>query len=361
MLASRLHWRLLIGTILVLMAAAWLAPRWFAAPGIDENRVLASAPGWPHRLAELRTFREGADAYVADHFPSRPHLIGLLNRVRMVVGVSGASRVIVGRDGWLFFDNDSHLGDARNDPSLTGPEIRRWLVELAARTETVKALGATYLVFSPPYKDVMYPQNGPAWYHGPSPRRPAPTLTSFAAATGAGEVVYPYAGIRRATDAGQPTYVRNDTHWSGFGAYAGYVALMNALHAKGLAEGPLPLSAFQRIDPKYGTGPRDLALMLGVANLVRLDYPNFDNAPGQVQLRRTYLSDKQNWTSPQVVDTGQVGKPVLQLTRGFLFERTAAVPLSAFQPDHPVSQSGRILATGPHRAVPAEYRRLRSD
>ena len=161
--------------------------------------MLAPAPAWPHQLSESGTFRKTADAYVADHFPSRPHLIGLLNRARMLVGVSGASRVIVGRDGWLFFDNDSHMGDARNDPFLTGPEIRRWLVELAARTETVRALGATYLVFSPPYKDVMYPQNGPAWYHGPSPRRPAPTLASFAAASAASASSAPRAGRRRSS------------------------------------------------------------------------------------------------------------------------------------------------------------------
>ncbi len=314
-LASQNHWRLLIGTILVLMTAGWLAPRWLKAPGIDENRTLAPAPAWPHRLADLRTFRKTADAYVADHFPIRPHLIGLLNRVRMMAGVSGSKRVIVGRDGWLFFDNDTHLGDARDDPAITGPEIRRWLIVLAGRTEAVNRLGAAYVVFSPPYKDVMYPQKGPSWYHGPSSRRPVVTLLPLAAASGAGEIVYPYAEIRRATDAGQPTYVRNDTHWSGFGAYAGYVVLMNALHAKGLTEGPLPLSAFRRIDPAYGKGPRDLALMLGVANMVGLDYPNFENSPGQVQLRRTYLGSKHDWTGPQVVDTGQTGKPVLQLTR----------------------------------------------
>ncbi len=315
MYASRLHWRLLIGTVLVLFAAAWLAPRWLKAPGIDENRVLAPAPAWPHQASDLKAFRKAADAYVADHFPSRPHLIGLLNRLRMMAGVSGSARVIVGRDGWLFFDNDTHLGDARNDPAITGPEIRRWLLVLAGRTEQMKGLGATYLVFSPPYKDVIFPQKGPAWYRGPSPARPAVTLPPLAAASGAGEILYPYAGIRRATDAGQPTYIRSDTHWTGFGAYAGYVALMNALHAKGLTEAPLPLSAFRRQDPVRGKGPRDLALMLGVANSVNLDYPNFDNSPGQVRLQRTYLGPKHDWTAPQVVDTGQAGKPVLQLTR----------------------------------------------
>ena len=165
MLASRLHWGLLIGTILVLMAAAWLAPRWVPAPSIQENRVLAAAPAWPRRLEDIKTFRQGADAYVADHFPIRTYLIAVLNRVRMMVGVSGSSRVIVGRNGWLFFDNDSHMGAARGDPPMVGPEVRQWLITLAGRTEMLKARGVPYLVVSPPSKEVIYPQFGPAWYH----------------------------------------------------------------------------------------------------------------------------------------------------------------------------------------------------
>ena len=55
--APRLHWRLLVGTILVLMTAAWLAPLWVRPPGIQENRVLAQRPAWPKRLEEVKAFR----------------------------------------------------------------------------------------------------------------------------------------------------------------------------------------------------------------------------------------------------------------------------------------------------------------
>ena len=72
-LAARLHWRLLIGTILVLMATAWAGPRFVRPPGIQENRVLAAKPAWPTHLRDLGEFRKAADAYVADHFPARPH------------------------------------------------------------------------------------------------------------------------------------------------------------------------------------------------------------------------------------------------------------------------------------------------
>src|ERR1700690_1031880 len=101
MFASRLHWRLLIGTVLVLMAATWLAPRWVRPPDIQENRILAEKPAWPQRIQDFAAYRKAADAYVADHFPARPMLIGALNRLRMLAGVSGSNRVIIGRQGWL--------------------------------------------------------------------------------------------------------------------------------------------------------------------------------------------------------------------------------------------------------------------
>jgi hypothetical protein len=312
--ASRLHWRLLIGTILVLFAAAWLAPRFVHAPDVQENRVLAAKPERPHGLSGFDAFRKQADAYVADHFPARPHLIGGLNRLRMLIGVSGSSRVIVGRDGWLFFDDDTHLGAARADPPMSTLEIRNWLLNLAGRTEAVRARGAPYLVVSPPVKETIYPRRGPRWFHGPNPNRPAILLPRLAQASGAGEVLYLHPQVAAATKAGEKTYSLHDTHWTGYGAYAGYVGLMNRLHAMGLTERPLPFSAFQRV-PNIGKGPRDLALMLGVSSFVDLDYPHFDTRPGLVTGQVSYLTAKQDWTAPQVIDTDKAGKPVLLMTR----------------------------------------------
>jgi hypothetical protein len=313
-LASRTHWRLLIGTVLVLMAAAWIAPRFVPKPDIQENRILAGAPAWPTRPGELDAFRKQADAYVADHFPARPHLIGAFNRLRMLAGVSGSERVIVGRGGWLFFDDDTHLGAARGDPPMGAPEIRSWLSSLAGRTEYLRARGIPYLIVSPPVKETIYPQLGPAWYSGPSPARPAILLPKLAQASGAGEVLYLHPELAQATRRGAKTFSLHDTHWTGYGAYAGYVGLMTRLHAMGLTDGPLPLSAFQRV-PNIGKGPRDLALMLGVSSFVDLDYPHFDTRPGLITAQTRYLTAKHDWTAPQVIDTDQAGKPVLLMTR----------------------------------------------
>ena len=316
MLASRLHWRLLIGTILVLMAAVWLAPLAVKAPDIQENRILAAKPAWPAHPRDIAAFRKATDAYVADHFPARRHLIGALNRLRMLAGVSGSNRVILGRDGWLFYDDDTHLGAARGDPAMVGPEIRQWLITLAGRDEYVRAHGARYLVLTPAATEVVYPQHGPAWYNGPNPERPTLMLPKLAVASGAGEVLYLYPQLAAATRAGQKTFSRHDTHWTGYGAYAGYAGLMTRLHDLGLTtEGPKPLSAFRQNDFPPERGPRDLALMLGVSSFVHLDFPHIDDRAGEGGITTSYLSPKTDWTAPQVVDTGQTGKPVLMMTR----------------------------------------------
>ena len=315
-LASRFHWRLLTLTIVVLIAAAWLAPRFVRPPDIQENRVLATKPDWPAHLSDLDAFRKAVDAYVADHFPARPHLIGGLNRLRMLAGVSGSKRVIIGRDGWLFFDDDTHLGAARGDPPLVGPQVRQWLLTLAGRTEYVAAHGARYLILTPAAKEVIYPEHGPAWYRGPSPERPAILLPKLAREAGAGEVIYLSPQLAAATKAGQKTFSRHDTHWTGYGAYAGYVGLMTRLHAFGLtAEGPRPLSDFHPLDFPPERGPRDLALMLGVSSFVHLDFPHLGANGGDPAIITTFLGSKTDWTAPQVVETGMVGKPILLMTR----------------------------------------------
>ena len=315
MTASRTHWRLLIATVLALMAVAWIAPRFVRAPQIQENRVLAQKPAWPRRPEDFRAFRTAAEAYVADKFPVRPHLIGLLNRLRLAVGVTGSPRVIVGRDGWLFYDDDSHLGAARNDPPVTAPELRGWLAAMAGRHEALQARGIPYLVVAPPVKEALYPQFGPAWYSGPNDDRFAITAPRLAAAAGAGDVLYLLAPVAEATRAGQLTFSRHDTHWTGYGAYAGYVGLLERLHSLEVTDEPRPMTDFESVGGSQKRRPRDLAKMLGVTDFVAIDYPRIENPQGMAKLKVTYLSNRRDWTAPQIWETGEVGKPVLLMIR----------------------------------------------
>ncbi|HVI30638.1 alginate O-acetyltransferase AlgX-related protein [Phenylobacterium sp.] len=313
MLASRLHWRILIATVLLMMAAAFVAPRFVRAPDVDENRVLASRPAWPKDLAGFRAFRKEADKYVADKFPVRPHLIGLLNRARMVFGVSGSPRVVVGREGWLFFDGGDHMAASR-DPPPAPADTRAWLGGLAGRTEALRARGVPYLVLVPPMQEAVYPQHAPHWYRL-NPDRRAVRFAELARTTGAGDVIYLHEAMVAATRRGVKTYSLHDTHWTGPGAWEGYAALMRRLKALGVVtEDPRPVSDFQELRPGHPNKPRNLALMLGVASFVDVDYLELGDPAAEARSTITWLDPVHDWTKPHVIETGETGKPVLMMT-----------------------------------------------
>jgi hypothetical protein len=309
------HWRWLTGLTMLSLAAGFLAPLALKAPDLDERRTLSGFPAWPRRPGELAAFRKGVDTYVADRFPARPYLIAGLNALRAPFGVSGSERVIIGRDGWLFFDNGTHLGAARNDPALPPAEVDAILTSLAGRTEAAARKGARYLVLVPPQKEIIYPQMGPPWYRGPDPARPGAMLPRLAQASQAGEVLYLGDALVQPTHWGLKTFSPLDTHWTGLGAYEGYAALMRRLQALGVTtEGPRPLTDFREAHPR-SYDPHDLAQMLGGGGRARIDYPQFSDPAAELTMKTTWLTANRTWTGAQVIDTGQAGKPVALITR----------------------------------------------
>jgi len=306
------HWRTLTAACVAVLVAGLLLPRSLPPPGLQENRDPTPAPSPPRSVTELRAWPKAMDGYVADAFPARKHLIAALNYLRYRMGVSGASQVIVGRDGWLYYDNGTHLGAARNDPTFTDDQARDWLAGLAGRTEWLQARGVHHLVLIGPDKEMIVPEHGPRWFSGPDPNRPAPLLARLNATAKAGEIIDPSALLRQQARWGLNVYNPYETHWTGLGAYKAYVMVMRRLAAAGVTDGPRPLTAFAEItdDPFK---PRNLSEMLGIASYVDADYQQFRD-PASTS-KTVWLTEKQHWAAPQVIETGQGGKPVLLMLR----------------------------------------------
>lgn len=278
-------------------------------PEVVENRRLAELPSAVGLLRNFGTWRSGVDAWLADRFPARQHLIGALNYLRYKLGYSGTSRVIVGRDGWLFYDDGSHLSQVRPG-NLSNADVDAWVRELKARSELLRASGIPYLVLAAPVKESLYRERVPA-YLTASGTTTVEMLAAGVAAAGLDNYVDLHAPLRRAKTAGVPVYSPHDTHWSGEGAYAAYVELMRALAARDVEARVLPRSAFHAPAPGSMPVPQDLAFMLGVSSFIRPDYPQLiaDAAPSRI----TWLGTGRDWTADRVIDTGASG-PVLMLT-----------------------------------------------
>jgi SGNH hydrolase-like domain, acetyltransferase AlgX len=307
------HWRALVGLTVLTLASGFLLPKVAVAPDLQEKRVLATLPAPMARLGDFDDYRKELDAYVADQFPARPFLIGWLSAARLPFGISGTDRVIIGKQGWMFYDNDSHLGAARNAPPIDAAGARQALNVLAGRTEYLRQRGIKYLMVSPPQKEALYPQMGPYWFKA-SPGRAGMVLPEAAKASAAGDLLYLFDTMREPAQSSMKLFSRHDTHWSGLGAYYGYVGMMHRLESMGIGDGPRPLSDFQP-KPIVPWGPRDLSLMLGVSSFVRFEYQEYSDRPIEGQLTTIYLGADHSWTGPQVIDTGLVGKPVLLMTR----------------------------------------------
>lgn len=299
---------------LVAILAAMHFPKWLGPePDLAENRVLVSFPAWPADAAGWMAFPKAVDAYVQDRFPARGRLIAWLNLLRYRVGDSGSSRVIVGRHGWLFYDDGSQLGAARASIPLTDAEAARWVRTLAARTQRLAQQDVTYLVLVPPMKERVYPEHAPAWFVDGGPETDALRLSREARDAGHDTVVYLLPDVLRAKYESPPAYSRFDTHWTGFGAHRAYLALADRLRGSKAEIEAWPIERYRQLPMQPHAGPRDLGLMLGIAGFVRQEYPQHEFSEIGREPKATYLTERHDWTGDRVIDTGRPG-PVLLWT-----------------------------------------------
>lgn len=297
------------------IAAVVLLPQVFyfvplSSVGLIENRVLAQFPPSPTTLAELRALPAKIDAYVQDNFPLRSHIIAAMNYLRYLAHYSTTKNVIVGKDGWLFYDNSTHLAHARGKARLSDGELDVWMTRLAERLAYAQA-HQTGLYFLPaPQKETIYPEKLPNWL-GIDAKTPTAVdqIMQSASKRGFDRII----DVRPALLSAKSTrllYDAYDTHWNAYGAYVAYREVMSRISRDYPDLAPLPQSHFT-FAPEPAGG--DMARMLGIADAVKpaRDAP----VPIHDDKRTTYLTDKKDWAAPYILETGAHSGRTLLLIR----------------------------------------------
>ncbi len=146
------------------------------------------------------------------------------------------SKVIRGKDGWLFLANDSnqvlsrHSGDRR----FSEAEVRSWHRTLETRRAWLLARGAQYFFVIPPNTHSVYPEMLPPEVVT-APERPVhQVLNRLAEAGSQVRVLYPVDELAAAKEDDLPVFRRTDTHWTGYGAFLTYRALEREMIAAGI-------------------------------------------------------------------------------------------------------------------------------
>ena len=147
----------LIGYI-VLFFAVCAAPGLLLLLGVEspnyEKRALASPPSIWDEESFNAEFPEEFDTYFSENFGLRPLLVTANAALRRtLLSESSSEKVIVGRDGWLFFAEtlDDYLG--RN--TLPDGDIARLARALALQQESLRARGTAFVVALAPNKNTI--------------------------------------------------------------------------------------------------------------------------------------------------------------------------------------------------------------
>ena len=256
---------LLFALALVLPLAGAFAKRDLARTAF-ENRPTAPWPAAPADAPALRGWPAAVEAAFADRFGGRDRLIALHHAAKAgVFGVSPVDKVLIGRDGWLYFlgeDGRAIDRDWRGVHAYDVDEPRRVAAEFRRRHDWLAQRGIGYVVVVVPDKATIYPEHLPSWVRQVDPVTRLDRL--YAALSAHPEIaVLDLRPALRAAKAQQRVYFKTDSHWNYAGAAVGYGVLMQALRAR---RPELPFVPPER--PPYVPGEDvysgDLAQMLGL-------------------------------------------------------------------------------------------------
>ena len=236
-----------------------------------ENRKAAALPELPRTSVELSGYGARFERFFNDRFGLRAALLRIDHFAKVFMfGVSPVSKVLIGKEGWLYFKGEDakaldrwHRGV---DPFSEG-QIIALRNEMLDRRGFLASRGIPFLLVVVPEKYSVYPEFLPEWA--------APVTAQTSLDHVASEFArYPQLnfldlrGPLLAAKTAQRVYYRTDSHWNYLGATVGYKELMR--EAVRLVPG-LTIAPAQR--PAYVPGvdyfSGDLAQMLGLPKELR--------------------------------------------------------------------------------------------
>ena len=230
-----------------------------------EQRRAAPWPA-PGETAGAREATTAFERAFGDRFGGRRALVRAHHAIKAIgFGVSPVPKVLLGRDGWLYFLGEDARALDRHYRGTAPFEAAPAAVarEFARRHDALAARGIAYVVVVVPDKFSVYPEHLPGWVV----RAPQTPLDRVAAAVRA-EGRVRFLDLRApllAAKHGDPVYYLTDSHWNVRGAAIGYETLMRevaaALPGRVAEAAPVALPDY---DPRTDRYSGDLANMLGL-------------------------------------------------------------------------------------------------
>ena len=150
---------------------------------------------------------------------------------------SPEKKVILGKDGWLFYDTDNYLGDGitikdyRGLAPFSDKELIQIKNELERRRDTLAKSGIQYVVAVAPNKNTIYSDYLPDYITKITPETRLDQLTKYMRQNSTVKVVDPRWVLHEGRTT-YPTYYMNNSHWNDYGALLAYGEIMKEVESQ---------------------------------------------------------------------------------------------------------------------------------
>lgn len=150
------------------------------------------------------------------------------------VQASTANQVLKGKNGWLFYKNESdgcNIPEYRGNNHYSKAAMKNIKNNLLRMEKAVKKKGAVFVVLIVPNKEIMYPEYMPNSIKRKSTVTRADQLVKYLRKHTDLKIVYPKEELMVAKENHQ-LYYKTDTHWNAKGRFVAIQALRRALVGK---------------------------------------------------------------------------------------------------------------------------------
>ena len=254
--------RLLVALFVLAVALPGLALVLTAADTTTRFENRPAAP-WPSSLG--RGFTVEFERALADRFGGRDALVRLHHTLKVsLFGLSPVSKVLIGRNDWLYYlGDDGRALDRvlRRHPAPTAAETAAIVEGIRRRAEALRERGIAWRLVVVPDKYTVYPEHVPAWLQPLSPVSPLDAVLA-ALPPSLRPTVVDLRGLLREAARDRLVYYRTDSHWNVNGGWIAYQQILAAMRE---ATGR-PVRPQEPLPPEYSdrTTSGDVAKMLGI-------------------------------------------------------------------------------------------------
>ena len=194
-----------------------------------ENRNLSEKPVFS--ISTVNSFSEEYESYFNDHVPFRNITINTNSKIKyFCFHDSPNNNVVIGKNNWLYLKKDEIDSykkiNVYNEKTLTAAADYFNVVSKYCADN-----GAELLIFIPPDKASIYPENVPDYVKVlNNPKNRAEVFSEYINKNTNVKVIYPKSALLEAKAMlDEDVYYTYDSHWNHVGAYIGTKALVKEM------------------------------------------------------------------------------------------------------------------------------------